>query len=59
MQLKNARQAGVTGRYLPPGRYWTSPEGKRRKELQRLHKFAARPSNLTPRLMKNPNGRAR
>ena len=59
MQSKNARQAGVTKRHLPPGQYWISLEGKRRKELQRLNKFAARPHDMTPRFVKKASRKAK
>ena len=55
MHIKNQRQAGMTG-WLPPARYWASPEGQRRKELRRLEKFAASPRDMTPRLVKKAGG---
>ncbi len=54
MHIMNRKQAGVVG-WLPPAKYWASPEGQRRKTLRRLDKFAASPRDMTPRLVKQPN----
>jgi len=56
MHIKNKRQAGVTG-WLAPAQYWASPEGRRRKELRRLDKFATSRRDMTPRLVKKATGR--
>ncbi len=51
MEIRNARRAGIAG-WLSPAQYWASPEGKRRKELRRLDKFAGGPRDMAPRLVK-------
>ncbi len=51
MRITNRKQAGLAG-WLPAAKYWASPEGKRRKELRRLDKFARSPGDMRPRLVK-------
>ena len=58
MHIKSKQQAGVTG-WLPPARYWASPEGQRRKELRRLDKLASLPHDMTPRLVKKTTGESK
>ncbi len=58
MHIDNRKQAGVPG-WLTPAQYWASPEGRRRKELRRLDKFAARPRDLTPRLVRKAGREAK
>jgi hypothetical protein len=51
MEIRNARRAGLAG-WLSRAHYWSSPEGRLRKELRRLDKFAASRRDMTPRLAK-------